>query len=694
MARPTHRRRAEEVERDEELEDELDDLPLPDRTRVEASPFYEGEAAATPPRRPQARRAPEPPPADYEVEEEEEDEESSSRTDPGFAIPPSRKATRFEVEAIGEPEELGSADRTQVGVLPSRADDGDATQTGPPISILVVEGPDAGSKRQIRGGRMIVGRGEGCDLMLSDSSVSRRHLELVAGMTGVVLRDLGSGNGTQVNGAKVAEAQLQHRDHIALGRTVLEVVDAIKLLEERNNPPAPSSPIDAPPRPAPRPAARPASLAAPAADDGDDEPSSTGQVFLSTSRRSSKRPLIFAGAGMGLLVLVAAFVLLRAEPPPPEPQVDPAELRFDELLQQSRNLLREQKYADAIVVLEEAREIKETSELMRQLEAAQRERDGNKVLAAARGLAATHQYDDALAELKKIPETSLAYDEARTLSAEYNTAKLERAAQAVRDAIAEREFEQARELLAHVAPLDSTTLTKEIEAAERQAKLDDAREAAEAKRAAVNRKRARIRRAQAEVDGAIAGVVKKIDTGNFDGALRELDRVEEKHRSAVVVRKVKKLRKLIPQFGNAYDEGITKYNAGALEVAAGLLQRSLKLYEDMDIDGKLDGSIRQKLSRALLAKGRAAMSRQEYGLAAKTFKQVLRFDPKVKEAKSALTDISAKAHEVYLEGYVQMQRSPDAARRKFQEVMEMVPSTDKNYQDAQRRLSQLDNAGP
>ncbi len=684
MARPSHRRGAGE---DEELDDELDDLPLPDRTRVEASPFYEGDAAPAAKRSP-PRRAPEPPPPD------DDDEESTSRTGPGLSPP--RKVTRFEEAAIDEPELPPEAERTQIGVMPSApaAPEGEATQAGPPISILVVEGPDAGSKKSIRGGRMIVGRGDGCDLMLSDSSVSRRHLELVAGMTGVVLRDLGSGNGTKVNGNKVAEAQLAHRDRIALGRTVLEVVDALKLLEEKKKPSAPSVPIDAPARPGPRPASRPPARAALARPADDDEVSSTGQVFFADSKTRSKKPLYVAGGALGLLLLIAVVVLVRPKPPPPEPVIDPAEARFDELLQQSRNLLRELKYAEAITVLEEARGLKETSELMRQLEAATRERDSNKLLAAARGLAANYQFEDALAELKKIPETSLAYDEARTLTAEYNTAKFERAAQAVRDAAAERDFERARELLTKVAPLDADALSKELAAAERQAKVDEAREAAEAKRAAASRKRAKLRRAQAEDDDAISGVVKKIDTGNFDGAVRELDRVAEKSRSTLVARKVRSLRKLIPQFGKAYDEGVTRYNAGALEVAAGLLERSLKLYRDMDIDGRLEGSIEQKLSRALLAKGRAAMSRQEYGLAAKTFKQVLRFDPNVREAKSALADITSKAHEVYLEGYVQMQRSPETARKKFQEVMEMVPASDKNHQDAKRRMAQLDAAGP
>jgi pSer/pThr/pTyr-binding forkhead associated (FHA) protein len=56
-----------------------------------------------------------------------------------------------------------------------------------------------------RGGRFTIGRTRDCDLCLSDLSVSRLHAELVRNGDGWLLSDLGSHNGTRLNGWLVRE---------------------------------------------------------------------------------------------------------------------------------------------------------------------------------------------------------------------------------------------------------------------------------------------------------------------------------------------------------------------------------------------------------------------------------------------------------------------------------------------------------
>jgi len=62
----------------------------------------------------------------------------------------------------------------------------------------------------LRGERVVVGRSRECELILPDVLLSRRHAELVRSSAGWVLRDLGSLNGTRLNGVRVMRDTLLH----------------------------------------------------------------------------------------------------------------------------------------------------------------------------------------------------------------------------------------------------------------------------------------------------------------------------------------------------------------------------------------------------------------------------------------------------------------------------------------------------
>jgi pSer/pThr/pTyr-binding forkhead associated (FHA) protein len=75
------------------------------------------------------------------------------------------------------------------------------------------------------GGReeLLVGRDLGCDIVLSDLTVSRRHVRLVFSDGTWSLRDLDSTNGTSVNGSLVKRCQLCPGDRLRLGDEILLV---------------------------------------------------------------------------------------------------------------------------------------------------------------------------------------------------------------------------------------------------------------------------------------------------------------------------------------------------------------------------------------------------------------------------------------------------------------------------------------
>ena len=71
--------------------------------------------------------------------------------------------------------------------------------------------------------KVVIGRDPGCDIHVAIDHLSRRHVELEIRSNQLVLKDLGSANGTFVNGNKVDEATLRPGDKIKLDVLTFEV---------------------------------------------------------------------------------------------------------------------------------------------------------------------------------------------------------------------------------------------------------------------------------------------------------------------------------------------------------------------------------------------------------------------------------------------------------------------------------------
>lgn len=106
-----------------------------------------------------------------------------------------------------------------VGAMDPVADvDGDAVL--PPGSgvLVVVRGPNAGSRFLLDRDVTTIGRHPDSHVFLDDVTVSRRHAEVRRTREGLVLSDLGSLNGTYVAGERVDELQLTTGDELQVGR--------------------------------------------------------------------------------------------------------------------------------------------------------------------------------------------------------------------------------------------------------------------------------------------------------------------------------------------------------------------------------------------------------------------------------------------------------------------------------------------
>jgi pSer/pThr/pTyr-binding forkhead associated (FHA) protein len=125
--------------------------------------------------------------------------------------------------SCGAPVQRGGQEDTtasiEIGALDPQHQVEDLPDLEPGTGMLVVvRGPNAGSRFLLDRDATTVGRHPDSDIFLDDVTVSRRHAEVLREEGGVRVRDLGSLNGSYVNGDRVEERALTTGDEVQIGR--------------------------------------------------------------------------------------------------------------------------------------------------------------------------------------------------------------------------------------------------------------------------------------------------------------------------------------------------------------------------------------------------------------------------------------------------------------------------------------------
>lgn len=90
--------------------------------------------------------------------------------------------------------------------------------TQPIVTLEIVDGPDIGTRFRLSGGAAVIGRSADVDIPLTKvKSLSRRHSQVEISPEGVQVRDLGSQNGTFVNGRRIEAAPLADGSVLRVG---------------------------------------------------------------------------------------------------------------------------------------------------------------------------------------------------------------------------------------------------------------------------------------------------------------------------------------------------------------------------------------------------------------------------------------------------------------------------------------------
>lgn len=158
--------------------------------------------------------------------------------------------------------------------------------------LRLLSGPQSGKKIEVGPDhRFVIGRDDACNLVLNDPEVSRRHAYLIEAAGGIEVGDLGSSNGTRLNGRRIEQpTQLKPGDTLEIGGTRMQV-EASTAID-------PAQPAAAAPPPPPPPPQRSAIRRAVSGEN-----SVIQRIKL---ERSVRRATILAG--LAVLVAVAAVI--------------------------------------------------------------------------------------------------------------------------------------------------------------------------------------------------------------------------------------------------------------------------------------------------------------------------------------------------------------------------------------------------
>lgn len=89
-------------------------------------------------------------------------------------------------------------------------------------SLVVIHGNDLGTLYNLNISQVTIGRSANCEIKIEHGAISRNHARIVITGTSVVIRDLGSTNGTYVNDEPIEEHVLSEGDLLKVGRTIFK----------------------------------------------------------------------------------------------------------------------------------------------------------------------------------------------------------------------------------------------------------------------------------------------------------------------------------------------------------------------------------------------------------------------------------------------------------------------------------------
>jgi hypothetical protein len=558
---------------------------------------------------------------------------------------------------------------------------GKAVAKSPGAVLLCTSGPAEGQVFPLGDDEVVIGRSSENGVAVADTSVSRKHALLRRTPAGWAISDLGSGNGTQVNGEIIAdETPLRFEDSIGVGDSEFTFAEAPAggVVQAPNT--APNTAPDLDPAPRTTGVRRPP-VRTTRALGGTAQGASHGRPLRAvrhyTGAQVKLRRVRFRAIGAVLVVLLAAALGKVAIDRKRRAQSEEIERGRREqlavraaLLQQATNLTREGKWSLARSKLEELQQIDreyETARVAAFLKRVETESGNQKFLVEA----------TAAVKQRELTRAARLLDSVKSDNAKTNASQ--GSIRGMLDEVAAQKLDEAKELLKARGDLQKMQAVVALCDDVLGARADD-REAIDLRRLA-DQNMVRIQNPGAgpppKEDESDKEVQARFRSGDLAGARALAESCGARSPAC---------KRLLTQ--------MTEYESKSRRLDSLKDDELIVLF---DLDRKLAGGSPSELSKPIRTRVAAkfylcasnAKTTSNWSRAIECARRVLQADSAHAGAAAIMADARGQAKDVYLRGYQLRETSQEEAIRFFREVMTMTPPDDEYHQKAKSRLSEI-----
>ena len=539
------------------------------------------------------------------------------------------------------------------------------------IKLVCTAGPKAGQEFPLIQQEVVIGRATDNTISVPDTSVSRKHLKLRKANSGWMAMDLGSGNGTMLNGELIAdETVLGNGDVLALGDTEFTFVDEDNATDRRE------APVRRPRQEVPlrRPGAERERVRSRAAAGTRNKKKKSGGMLLVVFVLTL---ICISLAGLKLYTQrkVAAEDKQRKE-------IETVRQAIAGVFQDGKNLVRQGKWGDAKAKFEEvATADPEYPMVQDYLARANREIPNQVQLTAAETALKENRLRDAITSLAKVSADTTQFDKAKQLKDEIEKQHKSRME------LAEETMQQAaRMAICNPPPGGRSDASK-----------------------------------YREVVAITEDILQAFPDDRDAKTLNEdsKQKVESCDKPVAVVREPKNRVKESDEVARLFADGEAENARQAAQACAsrsaecrqkatqiGEFQVLFRKLDDLDakglsqllsLDRRITGGSISKMGRVAGTKAAnifyksatAAKTTGSWARASEYAEKALAAEPNHVGARALMEEMKAKAKDLYLQAYSNRETDPDDAVAKFKDVIAMTPSSDEWHKKAKSRLEEM-----